>query len=399
MKKQQDYTYDVALSYASENRAYVEDIALFLKDFGVRVFYDKFEMVDTWGKDLYEHLNEVYKNKAQYTIIFASEHYVKKVWTDHERKAAQARALKESTDYILPVRFDDTEIPGLNDTVAYLDARQLLPKDIAKKFLEKSGFGSKARWWGNWEAGKDRNWFDQDLFITRVDEKGFDFELICIHGMHTGDINGYARFTSPNEAIFAKIEDEEETCRLYFYKINETMQITEDNCSSYHGMRAYFDGNYALKRDVFVYYDETADDKVLSNIYVLIGKKYWEKFQQCFSDTPELDDLDKFNANVITGGVAGLYTIQESILMIDKAQNIWGAFINDENDKVYYFASLPEWKKKLPLTVEEWRKNFEDKEVIFIEDIPIKDNIYQGFDNEKFLLSAIEGLEVEKQDI
>lgn len=397
MKKQEDYTFDVALSYASENREYVKDVATFLKEFGVRVFYDKFETVETWGKNLYDHLNDVYKNKAKYTMIFVSEAYAKKAWTNHERKAAQARAISESKEYILPVRFDDIEIPGIDTTVAYLDARDFSAKDVAKSFLEKSGLGSNRRWWGNWEAGKDRNWFNQDLFITRVDEQGFDFELICINGSHMGDINGYAKFTSPNEAIFEKAEHaEEETCRLYFYKINESMKITEEDCSLYHGMRAYFDGNYELKRDVFVHYDETVDDKVLSNIYVLIGKKYWGKFQQCFNDTHELDDLDKFNANVISGGVAGLYTIQESILMIDKAQNIWGAFINDENDKVYYFASLPEWKKKLALTVEEWRKNFEDKEVIFIENITIRDNIYQEFDDEEFPLSQLEDRDIEK---
>ena len=42
MKNQKDFTYDVALLYASENREYVEDVATFLKEFGVRVFYDKF---------------------------------------------------------------------------------------------------------------------------------------------------------------------------------------------------------------------------------------------------------------------------------------------------------------------------------------------------------------------
>lgn len=64
-KDEKHYQYDVALSYASEDREYVEEVAIFLKDFGVRVFYDKFEMVDTWGKDLSEHLQSVYRDKAK----------------------------------------------------------------------------------------------------------------------------------------------------------------------------------------------------------------------------------------------------------------------------------------------------------------------------------------------
>ena len=395
-KQQINYTYDVALSYASENREYVEDVATFLKEFGVRVFYDKFETVETWGKNLYDHLNDVYKNKAKYTMIFVSKAYANKAWTNHERKAAQSRAISESKEYILPIRFDDIDIPGIDTTVAYLDARDFSAKDIAKSFLEKSGLGSNRRWWGNWEAGKSRNWFEQDLFITRVDEQGFDFELICIHGAQIEEMHGYAKFVNLNEAQFETDEyQDEELCRLNFYKINETMQITEDNCETYHGMRAYFDGNYELNKDIFSYYAELIDDRTLSNIYALIGKKYWEKFQRCFSDTHEVDNIDKFNASVISGGVAGLYTIQESILMIDEDDKVWGAFINDEDDKVYYFSSVSEWKKKLPLTIDNWRENFKEKEVVFIDDLVIKDNVYQSFEDDEFLESQIEDIDFE----
>jgi len=361
------YKYDVALSFAGSNREYVEDVATFLKNYGIKVFYDKFEQADLWGKDLYEHLNEVYKNKAKYTIIFISEEYAKRLWTNHERKAAQTRAFKESEEYILPIRFDETELPGLNETVGYLDASEYSSKEIAKLFLEKNGFSTKKRWWGTWEAGKDRNWFEQELFITKVSENGFDFELICIHGAHIGNISGFAKFISTNEAVFEEKNDyDDEICKLHFYKMNDFIQITEVNCNSYHGARAYFDGNYELKKDIFYYYDEQIDDTILNNIYALIGKKYWGKFQQCFGDTHNLDDLDGLNTYIISGGIAGLYTIQESILLVDNVKNVWGAFINDEDDKVYYFASLSQWKNKIPLTIEKWRENFKDKELIFL---------------------------------
>ena len=55
----QQYQYDVALSFAGEDREYVEDVATFLKGFGVKVFYDKFEQADLWAKDLYKHLNDL----------------------------------------------------------------------------------------------------------------------------------------------------------------------------------------------------------------------------------------------------------------------------------------------------------------------------------------------------
>ena len=129
--------YHVALSFAGEDREYVDQVAGFLRRSGVVVFYDKYEQVDLWGKDLYEHLSDVYQNKARYTVMFVSKMYAEKLWARHERKNAQARAFREHREYILPARFDDTEVPGLPDTVGYLDLRSMQPSDLAKAICEK----------------------------------------------------------------------------------------------------------------------------------------------------------------------------------------------------------------------------------------------------------------------
>ena len=44
--------YDVALSFAGEDREYVEEVARILKAAGVKVFYDKFETVQLWGRNI-----------------------------------------------------------------------------------------------------------------------------------------------------------------------------------------------------------------------------------------------------------------------------------------------------------------------------------------------------------
>lgn len=130
--------YDVSLSFAGENREYVEKVAYFLKKYGKNVFYDDFEKASLWGKNLYDHLHDIYKNKSLYIIMFVSEHYKNKEWTIHERKASQERAFIQPTEYILPVRFDRTEIPGLNSTIGYLDANQFSPEEIAQIFIQKT---------------------------------------------------------------------------------------------------------------------------------------------------------------------------------------------------------------------------------------------------------------------
>jgi len=129
--------YDVALSFAGENRDYVEQVATHLKTQNISVFYDNHHKTSLWGKDLYQHLNIIYKELAKCCIIFISEFYPIKNWTKHELKAAQARDFKESYEYILPVRFDDTEIPGLNDTIGYLNATEITPHEISESIIEK----------------------------------------------------------------------------------------------------------------------------------------------------------------------------------------------------------------------------------------------------------------------
>lgn len=137
------HDYDVCLSFAGEQRPYVEQVANALRHKGVRVFYDAYEQKTLWGKDLYEHLDYVYRHAAKYCIIFISEEYGKKLWTNHERKSAQARALSESEEYVLPARFDDTELPGLRPTVGYIDLRRTGPIDLVELIANKVADNSK----------------------------------------------------------------------------------------------------------------------------------------------------------------------------------------------------------------------------------------------------------------
>lgn len=137
MKKCFSVEYDVVLSFAGEDRKYVERTANFLKKSGVKVFYDLYEDVNLWGKDLYQHLDTVYQHKAKYAVIFISEHYGNKLWTNHELKSAQARAFSENEEYILPARFDNTEIPGIRKTTGYVSLSDLSPIQFAKKIIRK----------------------------------------------------------------------------------------------------------------------------------------------------------------------------------------------------------------------------------------------------------------------
>lgn len=133
----QSYDYDVALSFAGEDRKYVEEVAHSLRSADVKVFYDLFEKATLWGQNLGDHLSEVYGKRSRFVVIFTSQHYCLKSWPTHERQSAQARAIREGSIVLLPARFDDTKIPGLPSTIGYIDLRVIKPKQLANVIIEK----------------------------------------------------------------------------------------------------------------------------------------------------------------------------------------------------------------------------------------------------------------------
>lgn len=60
------------------------------------------------------------------------------MWTNLERESAQARAFSEkNNEYILPARFDETEIPGLLPTIGYVNLAGTTPDELANLAIAK----------------------------------------------------------------------------------------------------------------------------------------------------------------------------------------------------------------------------------------------------------------------
>ncbi len=130
-------TYDIAISFAGEDREIAKKISDLIKQKNYKVFYDEYEKSNLWGKDLYSYLSEVYSKKAKFCLMIISANYANKTWTNLERKAAQAKAFKENREYILPLRLDDTSIPGLLDTTGYIDYNNSSIEEIVDLLINK----------------------------------------------------------------------------------------------------------------------------------------------------------------------------------------------------------------------------------------------------------------------
>ena len=129
--------FDFALSYASEDSVYVTQVAECLRQAGVRVYFDRFEHGAMWGEDLASRLGTIYRDGSRYVVVFVSQHYAEKYWTQHERRHIASRLTGPKAATVLHARFDATELPGLDPDLVYLDLRQRSPANVAELLVSR----------------------------------------------------------------------------------------------------------------------------------------------------------------------------------------------------------------------------------------------------------------------
>jgi hypothetical protein len=132
-----NFEYEVALSFAGDNRDVSRELAGLLRGQGCRVFFDEYEQAELWGKDLYAHLTAVYRDKALFCVIFFSKSYLSRLWTTVERQAAHERVIAEQHEYLLPLRLDDSALEGPLESIASLDLRTTPLPEIAQFIVAK----------------------------------------------------------------------------------------------------------------------------------------------------------------------------------------------------------------------------------------------------------------------
>ena len=108
-----------------------------LKARGVRCFYDADEQVRLWGTHLAEELPRIYARESAAVVVFVSADYAGRDWTRLERRAAFSQAVAEAGVYVLPARFDDSELPGLLPDVVAVDLRRYTPGQFADLVVAK----------------------------------------------------------------------------------------------------------------------------------------------------------------------------------------------------------------------------------------------------------------------
>lgn len=132
-----EFEYDVALSFAKEDRWIAEKFAGILKARNIEVYSDALENAGSTHRDMVLHLAEIIRTKARYCVMFVTQHYPLETWTEAERTYVQEHALRDADEYFLPVRLDDYNVPGIPEPTGYWDLRQQPIENIANALEAK----------------------------------------------------------------------------------------------------------------------------------------------------------------------------------------------------------------------------------------------------------------------
>lgn len=135
------YNYDISFSLAHEQHNYVDKVYNHLRQLSpaLNIFYYRDEpiKIELWGKNQADYLQQIYRDKSKHVIIFISKDFVEKKWTKHEWRSVQEAILSRPEEYLLPARFDDSELAGLHSTINYVSLKNVKPEDFAEIIIKK----------------------------------------------------------------------------------------------------------------------------------------------------------------------------------------------------------------------------------------------------------------------
>lgn len=116
-----DHNKRLFISYSSKDREFVSRVASDLKSYGVDVWWDKWEMKvgDSINKKIQGGISS-----AGWLAVILSRNSVKSLWVEREISAALVRELELKDIFVLPILYEDCEIPLFLRDKVYADFRQ-----------------------------------------------------------------------------------------------------------------------------------------------------------------------------------------------------------------------------------------------------------------------------------
>ena len=355
----------IFLCHSSLDKDFVRQLANDLKFWGAKVWYDEWEI--KIGDSLTQKIGEGIKDSAYLGVVLSPDS-IKSSWVQRELSAALSKELEVRDVFILPILYRTCEIPILLKDKRYANftdkyntgLNELLPilGGYSDTFITEyfSRFNKvKPFWWGQWKQPSPTKYVHASFFINAVGSDSFDFEFDVVRGAHTGSYSGKANIVSTKLAVCEDNSNDNNLKIIFSKELFPTpiIKIESKNTLYHHGMQGGFDGYYFFEGDTLIENSILSDDS-LSQLFDLMGEHYFN-FEQNFFGFNELDSNNPEIEKIYTGGLPGLYTIMESIIILYKNGIIKTAYVLDEN--VYMFST---GDRVIPTEFNLWMEHFEE---------------------------------------
>lgn len=251
-------------------------------------------------------------------------------------------------------------------------------KQLPVEALTASGAASAkvpaaADWQGEWYMESDSPFYGSYAEFSNVKSDKLVFTLDAYDGAHSGRLYDEAAVVRKRIAVYK----EQDGSVVFFYLLNGKLYVTSPSPVYSAGANVTYTGQYTRDpqetdytlRDTGVF-KTAADDQAFRK---LVGKDY-DLFLYSMQLISESKDLDGKGAKVVQGGVRGLFTLTEAIIMYDKQGHFWAAALDsdeasesDEDSETFvrFYTNVP-GTTKLPKTLVKWMEPFPDYAVVYM---------------------------------
>lgn len=137
------YKFDIAISFAGENRKLADYISTILSILDFEIFYDELYEANYLGSSWSEKFEEIFNNESRYVVCLLDSNHKEKIWPTFERECFQER-IKEQA--VIPIFLDDTKFVGIPQDIVGIkfkfrpnvkDWQERASKEILSKLLLK----------------------------------------------------------------------------------------------------------------------------------------------------------------------------------------------------------------------------------------------------------------------
>jgi hypothetical protein len=130
----------MTISFAGENRALAEVIAVQLQSLDCAVFYDEWFEANFLGKAWQKSFSKIFGEQSRFVVCLLDKYHAEKIWPSFERECFSPRVADAA---IIPVYLDNTPIVGIPKDIVgisfkkYQDFGDELPNKVTDEIIFK----------------------------------------------------------------------------------------------------------------------------------------------------------------------------------------------------------------------------------------------------------------------